>query len=276
MSGGPEGVELAVEEVASGDRSPSGWAWFLHGIFGAGRNWRSVARRLAEARPRWAGLLVDLRLHGDSRPAAPPHTVEACARDLAVTAAGAPPRPRALLGHSFGGKVALEAARQGLEGLEQVWVLDASPSAGEPRGSAVEMLGALRRRPGPFADRGEAREALEAEGFTDRVGRWMATNLEEAGEGLRWRLDPDEMEALLYDYFRRDLWSVVEEPPAGLEVHVVKAEASDVLDEDDARRVEAAGGRHGRTRLHRLDGGHWLNVSNPEGVLEILTRRLPR
>lgn len=270
------GVRLATEEVRPDEGNPSGWAHFLHGIFGAGRNWRSVARRLVEARPGWGGLLVDLRLHGGSREAPPPHTLEACADDLRATVEAGAPRPRALVGHSFGGKVALEAAGRAPEGLEQVWVLDSTPSAREPEGSAVEMLGALRRRTGPFADREEAVAALGEEGFPPRVGRWMATNLEETDDGLRWALDVDALAALLRDFFDRDLWRVIEEPPAGLEVHVVKAEGSDVMDEDEVRRVEEAAAGGAPVRLHRLEGGHWLNVSNPGGLLDLLQRRMPR
>lgn len=274
---GPDGaVRLATEEVRPEERAPAGWAHFLHGIFGAGRNWRSTARCLVEARADWGGLLVDLRLHGGSRDAPPPHTLEACAGDLRATVeAGAPP-PRALVGHSFGGKVALEAAARAAAGPEQVWVLDSTPSAGEPEGAAVAMLDVLGRRPGPFADREEAVSALEEEGFARRVGRWMATNLEEGDGGLRWGLDRDALAALLEDFFARDLWTVIEEPPGDLEVHVVKAEESEVLGEEEVRRVEAAGAAHGRVHLHRLAGGHWLNVSNPEGLLELLKRRLPR
>lgn len=274
--GEEEGVRLATRRVEPDGTPGSGWVRFLHGVFGAGRNWRTVARRLTEARPDWGGELVDLRLHGSSRQAPPPHTLEACARDLEVTVEAGGRRPRVLLGHSFGGKVALTAAARNPEGLEQVWVIDASPSARSPGGSAVEMLRAVRRRPGPFAGRGEAVSALEAEGFPEEVGRWMATNLEEGPEGLRWALDPDALEELLADFFRRDLWAVIEDPPGALEVHLVKAEDSEVVDEEEADRVEQAGSAHGRARLHRLEGGHWLNVSNPEGLLELLERRLPR
>jgi hypothetical protein len=104
----------------------------------------------------------------------------------------------------------------------------------------------------------------------------MATNLEEADGGLRWALDPDALEELLEDAFRRDLWPVLEEPPDGLELHLVKAEGSDVVAEYEARRIEAAASGTGSVRLHRLEGGHWLNVSNPEGLQELLERRLPR
>lgn len=273
---GSAGVPLAVEEVTAEGRRPESWAWFLHGIFGAGRNWRSTARRLVDARPDWGGLLVDLRLHGASGDAPPPHTLAACARDLRTTVeAGAPP-PRVLLGHSFGGKVALEAAAAGPTALDEVWVLDATPSPAEPGGAAVEMLEAIRRRPGPFDDREDARAALAAEGFPPRVRRWMSTNLREAPDGLRWRLDPDGMEALLGDFFARDLWEVVENPPADVAVHLVQARASDVLGEEDVRRASAAAERHARVELHRLEGGHWLHVSNPDGLLELLQRRMTR
>lgn len=271
-------AELASEEVLPRDRSePGRWVWFLHGIFGRGRNWRSVARRTVESVTGLGARLVDLRLHGGSTEAAPPHTLKACVDDLsALAAAPGVDGPAVLVGHSFGGKVALEAVRRWPDGPgpEQVWVIDASPSAREPGGDAVRMLEALRAEPGPFADRGEAVEALEAHGFPGSVGRWMATNLAEGDGGLRWGLDPEAIEALLADFFRTDAWRAVEAPPEGMELHVVKAEASDVLGDEDCRRIEEAAADHGRVRLHRLPGGHWLNVSNPDGLLELMVGRL--
>src|SRR5690606_27871512 len=35
---------LAHDRVTAPGASPDGWIVFLHGVFGAGRNWRSVAR----------------------------------------------------------------------------------------------------------------------------------------------------------------------------------------------------------------------------------------
>ena len=54
----------------------------LHGILGSGRNLRSFAQRLAQARPELRLWLVDLRNHGDSQGAPPPHTIAACCDDL--------------------------------------------------------------------------------------------------------------------------------------------------------------------------------------------------
>lgn len=268
---------LAQEEVRPENGMAAGRIRFLHGIFGAGRNWRSVARRLADGDPAWAGVLVDLRLHGDSVGFPPPHTVAACAEDVIETAsATGTARTDVVLGHSFGGKVALEVARRGPSGLRQAWIIDAPLSRREPGGTAWRMLDVLRRRQGPFGDREEAVAALESEGYDRTVARWMATNLEERDEGLRWALNLDGLEALLEDFFRVDAWEVVENPPEGVEIQVVRAEDSDVLSEEACRRVERAGEENGRTRLHRLPGGHWLNVSNPEGLIELMKRRLPR
>src|SRR4051812_24710793 len=58
---------LAHTRVAAPGRTPERWLLVLHGIYGAGRNWGSIARRLVEARPEWGAVLVDLRMHGQSR-----------------------------------------------------------------------------------------------------------------------------------------------------------------------------------------------------------------
>lgn len=269
---------LASRPVAPEGIVPSRWIYFLHGMYGAGRNWASLARRLVDRRPDWGAVLVDLRLHGGSVGFEPPHTLEACARDVEELAGSLDPRAplAATLGHSFGGKVALALLRRDARRLPRVWVVDSTPSAGPPGGAAAEMLEALREIPGPFESREAARRGLEARGFEPFVGAWMATNLEPGEEGLGWRFDPATIEALLDDFFRTDLWSVVEEPPPGVSLHFVKASDSGVLGEEACRRIEAAGRETGRVHLHRVAGGHWVNADNPQALLELLERHLPR
>ena len=55
-----------------------------------------------------------------------------------------------MLGHSFGGKVALEQLNRHPDGLESAWIVDSAPGGGDPQGSAWEMLAALERTPGPL------------------------------------------------------------------------------------------------------------------------------
>src|SRR5690606_11379756 len=90
---------------AAPDAQPERYIVFLHGILGQGNNWRGIARQLVKARPAWGALLVDLRAHGDSRQLPPPDSLAAAADDVARLARTLP--VSAVLGHSFGGKVAV-------------------------------------------------------------------------------------------------------------------------------------------------------------------------
>jgi esterase len=261
--------------VVAAGREPERWLLVLHGIYGAGRNWGTIARRLADTRPEWGAVLVDLRMHGHSRGFTGPHTIAASAVDVDRLVEHLDLHAAAVLGHSFGGKVALTYARHHGEELRQVWVIDSTPAVREPSGSAWEMIETVRALPSEFASRTEAVEGLMARGCSRGVAQWMAINLEMRDGRYRWRLDFGALEEMLRDFFRTDLWSVVQDPPEGVEIHVVKATESDTLDPEAAARVESITRSNPRVHLHRVEGGHWLNTDNPEGVLKLLAETLP-
>jgi esterase len=265
---------LSHSRVTAPGATPEKWLLVLHGIYGTGRNWGSIARRVVEARPEWGVLLVDLRLHGGSQGFAPPHTLEATARDVDTLVARLDFHAAAVLGHSFGGKVSLLYAREHAEGVRQVWVIDSTLEVREPSGSAWRIIEVVRSLPEEWTSREELVDALEGHGYPRPLGQWLAMNLERGEGGFRWRLDWDGVEEMLRDYFRTDLWEVVEHPPAGVEVHVIKATESEALDEADVARVEAAARAGGRTFLHRVEGGHWINTDNPDAVVRLLVERL--
>jgi len=265
---------LTHERVVAREGDPDRWMAVLHGIYGAGRNWGSVARRVVAERPEWGALLVDLRQHGGSMGFPPPHTLAAASDDLSTLFRAEALAVPALLGHSFGGKVALAHARDAGPSLRQLWIVDSTPEARPPAGSAWEMLRVLRSLPESFAERGEGALALERAGLAHPTAQWMATNLVADRQGsYRWRIDPDEMEALLRDFFATDLWDVVEDPPGELVLHFVKAEESSVLGEAVCTRIERAG-KDGRVHLHRVAGGHWLNADNPGALVSLLVENL--
>ncbi len=246
------------------------WFYMLHGFLGAGRNWRTIARRIVDDRDGWEGVLIDLRLHGRSMGFRPPHTIRTAADDLRFLAAELGHDPSAVLGHSFGGKVALQYLLQVPVPPRQVWVFDSTPDAGEPRGGVQETLDLLREVAGPFGSRQEAIESLTRRGLADRTAIWLATNLEQRSDGVAWRPDLDALNALLQSFFETDLWPVVEDPPRPTEIHFVKASGSDILTAEACRRIGQAGDRNGRVFLHHLAGGHWLNADNPDGLVELL------
>ena len=116
-----------VTAVAPGGPAPSRWMLVLHGILGSGANFRGFARRLAASAPGWGFVLVDLRMHGQSQGAPPPHTLAAAAADLRRLGEHLGLPIAGVMGHSFGGKVALAYTAASGRELEQTWVLDASP-----------------------------------------------------------------------------------------------------------------------------------------------------
>jgi esterase len=263
--------ELNVHEVVDGGADPSCWVAVLHGILGSGRNWASVARRLVRARPELGAVLVDLRQHGASQGFDPPHTLDRTAGDLAMLERA--DEIRAVVGHSFGGKIALLRGRDD-ERIEQVWVLDSTPDAVSSDLGPGALIRLVRRLPSTFESRGDAVDSLGEYGVERPVARWMATNLEPVAGTFRWRFDLDDMEALLDDFGRTDLWSIVEEPRSGLVIHVVRATGSPILSADAVGRISAAGVATGRVFLHEVSGGHWLNADNPGALVDLFARHL--
>ncbi|MGH7467553.1 MAG: alpha/beta fold hydrolase [Longimicrobiales bacterium] len=261
------------EPVFAADR-PDKVLYVLHGIFGAGRNWASVARRLVRDRPGWGARLIDLRQHGASQGFSSPHTLQAAAGDLHELAQQLRETPAGLLGHSFGGKVALMYAREHGEALRQLWLIDSTPDAGPPRGTAWEMLQLVRDAPEPFDARQDLVAYLSEHGIGVSIGQWMATNLERSAHGYRWRFDLAAMKELLRSFFDTELWDVIEHPPPQAELHVVKARESSVLSPAASERIRQCARQNGRVYYHEVAGGHWVNADNPDALHALLTQYL--
>lgn len=275
-------MAIAHEVLQAKDASPTRAMLFLHGILGRGNNWRSHARRFVDARPDWAAVLVDLRLHGDSLDVRPPHTLASCARDLRELPIALP--IRGAVGHSFGGKVALALAAE-LEGereddvLDELWVIDSTPSARpDRRGSedVLRVIAMLRELPRDHAERSDFVAAIRERGFSEMLARWLATSLVRrtdtgAREGWRYPVDLDAIEAMLDDYFARDLWDAV--PRAAHDTFFVIGGRSGVFDTADRERAHELAARHEAVHLEVFEeSGHWLHVEEPDRLSDLLAR----
>jgi pimeloyl-ACP methyl ester carboxylesterase len=98
----PDGTPIAYRRVGTGPP-----VVVLHGGLGSWQSWLAVAERLAD---RFELFLLDRRGRGASGDGTPPHAlareIEDAQAVLGVAGSGA-----ALIGHSYGGAVALETAR---------------------------------------------------------------------------------------------------------------------------------------------------------------------
>lgn len=272
-------VPLASTTVVS-DTGPATRAIvLLHGIYGRGRNWQAIARGIVAARPEYACWLIDLPYHGESPPARHGDSVSGIARDLDDWIMATGVTPDVVLGHSYGGKVALAlAANSALPTSNSalsfdVWVIDSTPEAKAPSGSAWDMLRIVRDLPASFETRDAVVSAIVSGGFTPGVGQWMATNLVRDGSRFVWRLDFDLMEHLLHDFFRADLWPIVEDPASPHVLHFLKATRSSAMSDAAAARIRALD--HSRVHLHEREGGHWIHAEAPDVVTALLVEQLP-
>lgn len=218
-------------------------------------------------------------MHGRSLDLPPPHTVAACADDLAQLQRARGLRIHAVLGHSFGGKVALAYAAAHPEGLDHVIVVDANPglsaSGSETTHKVLALLGAA---PARFASREAFTAHFVGAGLAPGVVAWLAMNLVARDDGHAFRLELDAIEALLADYLRVDLFSFVEAPPPGFtgKLLVVAGGRSPTLDGAARARIAAAAARApDRVALEVVPGaGHWVHVDAPDALHEVVVRHL--
>ena len=156
----------------------------LHGLFGAGVNWRSIAARLAASHEVFC---PDLRNHGQS----PWHEQMGyadMAGDVARFIAEQELHRPALLGHSMGGKIAMVLAQARRIELARLVVVDIAPVAYRPD-RHLELIDAMCALNVDAADRKEIDAALAARIPDQATRQFLAQNLRKDGERYCWRLN---------------------------------------------------------------------------------------
>ena len=268
--------------VRAADAQPTRVVLFLHGILGSGSNLRGLAQAFVQADPSIAALLVDLRLHGRSVGFLPPHDVHACAADLVGLEHSLTWPVSGVVGHSFGGKVALAYHRLRPE-LARVVTLDSDPGSRPDRvGSeqTTSVLAMLAQLPRTYDRREDFVAQVQAAGHPRGIADWLAMNLERGGSQtaphFTLRVDLPGIHQLLDSYFSTDLWSVLEGSRA--QVDVVVGGRSQVWGEPQRARLEALSARRPEgIHVTVLAGaGHWVHVDDPAGLRAALLASQPQ
>lgn len=160
-----------------------------HGLYGSGRNWGVIARRLADRRE---VVAVDMRNHGDS-PQAETQSYPDMAEDLAevITALGG---PADVLGHSMGGKAAMQLALTRPELIRRLVVADIAPVAysHDQRANARAMAAVDLAR---ITTRAEADAALAGSVDDPALRAFFLQSLDLRSHPPRWRLNLAVLEA---------------------------------------------------------------------------------
>ena len=177
-------VELVFDERGAGPPLV-----VLHGLFGAKRNWATIAKALA---PRHRVLTVDLRNHGAS-PWDPVHDYPALAGDVARFIRTHVGGPAAVLGHSMGGKAAMVLALEEPDLVKRLIVVDIPPAAS--RATLNDALQAMKNVPLATCTRRTEADAALAESIPDPAVRaFLVQNVTTGPHGLAWAVNLEALE----------------------------------------------------------------------------------
>ncbi len=155
----------------------------LHGLFGSATNWGSVARRLSD----YPVIAPDLRNHGRS-PHADDVSYAAMALDVIALLDRLQIQRVCLVGHSMGGKLAMQLALRYPQRVSALAVVDMAPVA--YRHNFDTIFDALKRVDlARIKSRAEAAEQMAAPSLDEGVKAFLLQNLYKAADVWRWRIN---------------------------------------------------------------------------------------
>ena len=227
----------------------------LHGLFGMGSNLGSLARALA---PHYRVHQLDLPNHGRS-PWQSHMTLASLAQAVGAYADSLGAEAPVLIGHSLGGKVAMQRALTAPERVAATVVADILPI--EYPASHDQVFAAIAAVVAAQPDsRREAGEIMARHVAEPGVAQFLLLSLRRDDDGTyRWRFNAEAL---------RDSYTHLREPPAagsppfaGPALFIYGEQSAYVTEEGMA----VARTRFPAARFTAIAGaGHWLHVEKPE------------
>lgn len=221
----------------------------VHGLYGSGRNWGVIAKRLSD---RFRVYTIDLRNHGLS-PRTETHSYPEMAEDIAAvfaTLGG----PMHFVGHSMGGKAVMTLALTQPDLIDRLLVADIAPIAYSH--SQLPFIHAMKAVDlSQVTRRSEAEAQLAAQGVEPALCSFFTQSLDLREK--RWRLNLDTLEVEMDKIMSfPDLSGDFTGPTLFL-----SGADSDYVQSSDRARIKAL---FPRARFAKLkDAGHWLHADQP-------------
>jgi pimeloyl-ACP methyl ester carboxylesterase len=250
-------MSLHVQHIGKGKND----AAFLHGLFGQGRNFATIARSLSDVAS-WS--LIDLPNHGHS-----PWTREFSYDAMALSVAKqlrAEGSEFVLVGHSMGAKVAMKVALRYGELVNKLVVMDAAPVTRQLSSGVADALDALLAIHLPHLQSRTAADNILREVCPDKAVRsLLLSNLQREANG-DWSWSGN------LELLRKNLKAISEWPSTsgsftGRVLWLTGAESRAVRRDDETVMAKYFPNHQ---RVDIPDAGHWLHVDQPEAVSEAL------
>ena len=224
-----------------------------HGLFGSGRNWGAIAKRLSDSRE---VIAVDMRNHANSF-WDDDHSYPAMAADLAAVI-DTEGHPMDVLGHSMGGKAAMLLALSRPDRVCRLVVADIAPVA-YPH-SQNHLIDAMRGLDLTGLDsRMEADRRLSASVQDAGVRAFLLQSLDLRATPPRWRLNLDALERRMTattGWIDDSALTPFDKPALFL-----TGALSDYVKAQDRAHIRAL---FPQAKMARIPGaGHWLHAEKP-------------
>jgi esterase len=226
----------------------------LHGLFGSLDNWNTVSRKLSE---NFHVIAADLRNHGLS-PHSSEMSFESMAEDVAELMVTHKLPTAFVLGHSLGGKVAMELALRHQDKVEKLIVVDIAPRASASRHR--EILDAMLSLDlSAFDSRKPIEEALAPAVPELAVRQFLLKNLTRDPNGrFHWKINLPAID--------RNYPHLNEAIRVGRKFNkptlFIRGALSDYLGEEDFPLIEEL---FPQAEIETLPGaGHWVHAEVPD------------
>jgi pimeloyl-ACP methyl ester carboxylesterase len=236
----------------------------LHGLFGTSDNWQTLGRRWAE---HFTVVLIDLRNHGRS-PHTEVHDYPSMAEDLREFMENNWMYEAHLLGHSMGGKTAMQFALEHPDMVEKLVIVDIAPRT-YPCGHELifEALAALDLD--QLSSREEADEQLQQRIDDYGIRQFLLKNLSRKKEGgFRWKMNLPVLQAHYQDILQG---LTAEEPYAGPTLFVRGDRSNYIRDEDRDPTWELFPAANLATIAN---AGHWVHADQPDELYRVVAEFL--
>lgn len=236
----------------------------MHGLFGMGDNWMTHAKNWSEL---YEVHVLDMRNHGRS-PWSEEHNYHAMALDVVEYLGEYNLQQPILLGHSMGGKVAMEFATQWPGQLQKLIVADIAPKGYPPHHGSI-IAGLCTLDFDQITSRGQADEVLAQSISNLGVRQFLLKSLywtEEKKLALRFNLDVLERNI--------ELVGEALAPEAiydGPTLFIRGGASGYITDQDQPLLLH----HFPHSQLQTIAGaGHWLHAEAPDEFYSRVTRFL--
>lgn len=232
----------------------------LHGLFGSLDNWQSLAKRFSETHRVW---IVDQRNHGKSFHD-PKHSYSLMAKDLKAFMEIHEIPSATLIGHSMGGKTALQFAKQYPEVLDGLIIVDMVMEQMKAGHQGIfDAMFALRLE--DIERRIEADTAMQASIPNFAVRQFLLKNLQrKEGGGFQWKMNL----LGLYKEYENVLAGVVFEGEMDLPLLVIAGGKSDYIGKENRLAYEA----HFSNLEFEIieEAGHWVHAEKADDFFGVV------